>query len=299
MVRLVATAVYFRSVGLQVWRAQYVVNAHTDATLVIGPAGSCAGGNEAVGEAGGNTTMGIRYGRVVEVAADYHAHTVSTVLADVFGHGIGLRSTFPRTSTNLGDEKLRLLTGGIAHDGTVNEAMEAVLVLNAKADTLKVVVDKKDFPAINLQEECHTDISLRLIMYPFMAENGELGIDGKDVVRRSALMNSVAVFIPFCEHGVYGLSIVRVASGFLKADDIGSTVEQVVDDRIHLVFVIIPRSELPDIIRQHLYGTFGRVLGHIYGTIAAHRPPGDKETDERNEDVAPVEHQPEDDKQSI
>lgn len=50
MVRLVATAVYFRSVGLQVWRAQYVVNAHTDATLVIGPAGSCARGNEAVGE---------------------------------------------------------------------------------------------------------------------------------------------------------------------------------------------------------------------------------------------------------
>ena len=136
-------------------------------------------------------------------------------------------------------------------------------------------------------------------MYPFMAENGELGIDGKDVVRGSALMDSVAVFIPFCEHGVYGLSIVRVASGFLKADDIGSTVEQVVDDRIHLVFVIIPRSELPDIIRQHLYGTFGRVLGHIYGTIAAHRPPGDKKTDERNEDVAPVEHQPEDDKQSI
>ena len=160
MVRLVATAVYFRSIGLQVWRAQYVVNAHTDATLVIGPAGSCARGNEAVGEASGNTTMGIRYGRVVEVAADYHTHTVPTVLADVFGHGIGLRGTFPRTSTNLGDEKLRLLTGGIAHDGTVNEAMESVLVLNAKADTLKVVVDKKDFPAINLQEECHTDIPL-------------------------------------------------------------------------------------------------------------------------------------------
>lgn len=90
MVRLVATAVYFRSVGLQVWRAQYVVNAHTDATLMVRPARSGTGGNEAVGETGGNTTVGIRYGRVVEVAADYHAHTMSAVLVDVFGHGISL-----------------------------------------------------------------------------------------------------------------------------------------------------------------------------------------------------------------
>ena len=268
-------------VGLEVRRAEDVVDAHIDGIAIKGATDAVGGGTIGIRQASAHLMVSVRDGSIVEVAHEQDAIIAMTV--EKGGKGVGLMGTLHTTRGYLA-EQITLATDGMDVFRIVHKFVVIATFLRREVHRLEVGTDDDDRVTVTAQgrevEGCGTIAR--------GATDGLGAMDGRFAHHCHAIAakpHKLEVITRALHRGFEAVVLLRVVDiGLLQAGYVGLLGDEVAHEaEVFAIIVHLTVAEAHGVVRDDLECSLGGRRGEVDGAVVAQGAAAAEQSEEGDE----------------